>query len=169
MLPKLLDYQISPAQITLQRIQGHPYLDLADGFSPNTLAQTLAAFHLATLNKGKCLCHIDNQPRNVLEAKDQIYLIDFSDSLVDFPERDITHLLLFWAADLPQDKFNLLTASFMEEYSQIVPLSHQLWQHYLGQSIGIFDSRRKLYNKSGKNPPEIQTANRNRLAKSLIF
>ncbi len=158
---------MSPAQITLQRIHGTPYLDLPEGFSPVTLAQSLAAFHLATLISGKCLCHIDNQPRNVIVAKDQVYLIDFSDSLVDFPERDITHLLLFWAADLPQDKFKSLSARFIEEYSQLVPLSPRLWQKYLEQSIGIFDSRRKLFNKSGKNPPEIQTANRNRLAALL--
>jgi len=150
--------------IKLQRIHGIPYLDMPEGFNPDMLAQTIAEFHLAALHNDKCLCHIDNQPRNILFSQNRFYLIDFSDCRFDYPERDITHLLLFWAAEMPESSFIPMATGFIDTYRQLIPLSALRWQKCLLQSISAFDSRRLKYNKHGKNPIETQTANRNLLA-----
>ncbi|PKN74063.1 MAG: hypothetical protein CVU50_00365 [Candidatus Cloacimonetes bacterium HGW-Cloacimonetes-3] len=158
MLPRLLDIQ-EPKMIKLDYVQGTPYLDTAVDIP--SLAGAIASFHLATFTKGLCLCHIDNQPRNILNTKHGYVLLDFSDSHINYPERDLTHLMLFWAADMPTMLFKRHCTDFLRYYQQQVPLSASTWRKCLKKSITVFDRRRKLYNKpGGKNPPEIQAANR---------
>lgn len=149
--------------IKLEYVEGVPYLDTEVDIP--SLASTIASFHLATYKEGVCYCHIDNQPRNILRTKQGYFLIDFSDSHTSFPERDITHLMLFWAADLPPKLFIEYCASFLKHYRLRVPLSSYTWKKCLIKSITVFDNRRSLYKKpGGKNPPEIQAENRAWLA-----
>ena len=156
--PKLLDFK--PAQwIKLQRIHGKPYMDVQ--FDPERLAMVIASFHTATMSHGKCLCHIDNQPGNILESNGRYYLLDFSDSRLDFPERDISHFLLFWAADFGRNCFISYASKFLKYYCSLVPLTSGNWQLCLRQSIQSFDSRREQHGKpGGKNPLPLQQMNR---------
>lgn len=165
MLPKLLGY-CEPEWIKLEKISGQPYLDT--DFNSGELAKTLAAFHLSSFNGDKCLCQIDNQPCNILAAGRQYYLIDFSDSRYDFPEFDLCHLLLFWAADLPSGVFREKLGIFCEAYNALLPLRPVIWVESMQRATGVFDTRRKRFNKSsGKNPPITTEHNRNLLFSCL--
>lgn len=168
MIPKLIAYQ-EPDWILCNRIEGVPYLDSISELDFGLLGATIAAFHLATWQDGRCLCHIDNQPANILATSEGFFLIDFADSSRDFPERDITHLLLFWAADMPEKPFRESCSCFLSAYTSVLALSPKLWQTCLSESIVAFDSRRAHFQKpGGKNPAELQIANRCHLA-SLQF
>jgi thiamine kinase-like enzyme len=142
--------------ITIQRIKGKPYLD-EETFNATRLGAALADFHGASLNKGKCLCHIDNQPKNILVSGSDFFFVDFSDSIMDFPETDITHLLLFWAEEVAYLDFIGIAGCFLNSYQQRISLDPKRWRKALKQSITRFDERRLRYNKkapardSGKN------------------
>ncbi len=167
MLPRLLDY-CEPEWIKLERISGQPYLDT--DFDPRELAKILAAFHLSSFDGDKCLCHIDNQPRNILAAGKQYYLIDFSDSHSDYPEFDLCHLLLFWAAELPSGVFQDKLKVSIEAYNAMLPLRKVIWKDSILRAIEVFDSRRKRFNKAtGKNPPNIIEQNRKLLFTCFDF
>ncbi len=145
MLPKLLDYA-EPYWIKMEKITGIPYLDELNNFQPALLAETIANFHWATLQNDKCLCHKDNAPKNILFCQGKYYFIDFTESEFAYPEKDITHLLLFWAADFPGEFFRSSVTLFLN-------------------NICLFDNRRKNFGKhSGKQPIAIQSANRKWLA-----
>lgn len=160
MVPELMASQ-KPDWIKMERIFGIPYLDSKDGFDAAKLGLCLAGFHNTTLKAGKCLCHIDNQPANILLKGNSFYFIDFSDSRIDFPERDVTHLLLFWAADMPHNKFCEYVTSFISMYSVFLKINPKNWQSCLQESIACFDSRREKFNKpGGKTTPEEQEKNR---------
>ena len=164
MLPKLLDYA-EPNWIKMERIWGIPYLDDLINFKPELLAETIANFHLATYIENKCLCHIDNAPKNILFCSGRYYFIDFAKSIFTFPEVDITHLLLFWAADFPYALLQRSTFIFINSYLSIRQLDSARWQTSLQENIRLFDNRRKIFGKlSGKQPIDVQTANRNWLA-----
>lgn len=167
MLPKLLEFK-KPNWIKLEKVTGIPYLNALECFKPVLLAETLARFHLATLKNDQCLCHIDNSPKNILFCQDKYYFIDFSDSKMDFPERDITHLLLFWAADFSAKFFLDSVTIFWAIYTSFLQLDKNRWNDCLQQNIAIFDQRRELYGKpTGKQSAAIQ--NSNRLYLSSIF
>jgi tRNA A-37 threonylcarbamoyl transferase component Bud32 len=158
MLPMLYEFK-EPHWLRMERIEGTPYLDT--GINIPALALTIASFHAVTYLDGLCLCHIDNQPRNILHSPNGYYLIDFADSRMDYPERDITHLLLFWAADMPSTLFKSSCTSFLKHYTKLVALTNDKWKQCLEKSITAFDTRRSLYRKpGGKNAPEIQAENR---------
>jgi serine/threonine protein kinase len=164
MIPSLIAYQ-EPDWILCSRIEGIPYLDSVTELDYGLLGTTIAAFHLATWQDGRCLCHIDNQPANILRSSEGFYLIDFSDSRRDFPERDITHQLLFWAADMPQELLLARCNAFLAAYTAVLALLPKLWQTCLSESIAVFDSRRANFQKpGGKNPRDLQIANRHILA-----
>ena len=168
MLPELLDYW-EPHWIKIEKINGIPYLDRQDCFYPELLAETYANFHLATLKNDKCLCHIDNSPKNILFCQEKYFFIDFSESRFDYPETDITHLLLFWAADFPADYFKNALETFLNGYLSFVTLNSELWNSYLKNNIVFFDQRRKLHGKaSGKESPSIQNLNRELLAQTKL-
>ncbi len=148
--------------ITTKRIKGKAYLDQTN-FSAPDLAKALADFHTFTYKANKCLCHIDNQPQNILHAGNQYYFIDFSDSRRDFPEVDITHLLLFWAEEYPYMDFIARAQSFLNRYQEDITLNSKRWSEFLKQSIIRFDSRRAKYNKASTHS-EDSSRNREWLA-----
>lgn len=133
--------------ITTKRIKGQAYLDQPN-FSATELGAALAAFHAFTYKAGKCLCHIDNQPQNILLAGSKYYFIDFSDSRYDFPEVDISHLLLFWAEEYPFVDFISHAGSLLNRYQEDITLERSRWSRSLKESIIRFDERRAKYNKS---------------------
>lgn len=166
MVPKLVD-ALEGQWIVIQRVPGTPYLDCAS-FDACLLARAIAGFHLSTLQDGQCVCHIDNQPANILLNADCVYLLDFSDSRIAAPELDITHLLLFWAADMPPFRFIECTRQFMDSYTAEIQLSSKLWSKCLLQSMEAFDARRARFGKpGGKNEPLIQRQNRELLSTLL--
>lgn len=132
--------------ITTQRVKGKAYLD-ENSFDPSRLAHCIADFHEASLNKGKCLCHIDNQPKNILVSGADFFFVDFSDSIMDFPETDITHLLLFWAEEFAYLDFIGIAGCFLNSYQQRISLDPKRWRKALKHSITRFDERRMRYNK----------------------
>jgi hypothetical protein len=135
--------------ISAKRIKGQAYLDQPN-FSAQELGGALAAFHAFTFKAGKCLCHIDNQPQNILLAGSKYYFIDFSDSRYDFPEVDITHLLLFWVEEYPFVDFISHAGSLLNRYQEDITLNRDRWSISLKQSITRFDERRAKYNKAFK-------------------
>ncbi len=150
MIPKLLDYQ-EPDWLKMQRIDGLPYLDTEGGFKPHLLGETIANFHLATKDGEKCICHIDNQPQNILWNGERYFLIDFSDSYHHFPEFDISHLLLFWAAEFPFSLFEPAAIKFLKAYNRILPINTKRWESCVLESISSFDERRRRYGKGKGN------------------
>lgn len=160
MLPCLISYKEN-CQLTLQRINGQPYMDNLATFDPARLASTIASFHLATLKDETCLCQVDNQPANILQDGQRYYMVDFGDSIRDFPELDVTHLMLFWAADFPRSLFTDSCRCFLDAYIQYFTIKDTRWQYYLKHNIIAFDERRNKYKKpGGMNPPDIQQSNR---------
>lgn len=145
MLPRLMSYA-EPEKIVLERIEGEPYLDRSFGpGEASRLAETIAAFHISTLENAKCLCHWDNQPRNVINAGDSFYLIDFAESRVSYPEDDVTHLMLFWASEFTSPELERLARVFIAKYSQTVALDPERWKTSFDHSLGRFDKRRSLH------------------------
>jgi len=158
MVPALLDF-CAPHWIKLQRVEGLPYLDT--DFDAKGLAESLAAFHLASFDGDKCLCHIDNQPRNILTTQDRFWFLDFSDSRREYPEFDLCHLFLFWASDLPGEAFAHKLESFITAYNAYLPIRKEVWGDCLSRGIVVFDQRRNQYQKPlGKNPEQVVLQNR---------
>jgi hypothetical protein len=165
MVPALLGVQ-APLWLMMAKLKNVPYLN--ELFDPTLLAKTIAEFHLATFDGQKCLCHIDNQPANILWDSGCYHLIDFEDSRLDYPELDVSHLLLFWAADVPTYRFTSILAGFLHSYTKLLPLDANRWKACLASNIITFDERRGLYHKqNGKNPPDEHLSNRKLLAKAL--
>jgi hypothetical protein len=168
MLPKLLDYE-KPNWIKIERIWGISYLDDLNNFKPELLAETIANFHLATYIDNKCLCHIDNAPKNILFCSGRYYFIDFAESRVDYPEMDITHLLLFWAADFPFAFLQSSAFCFINIYLSILKLDSARWHTSLQENTRLFDNRRYTFGKlPGKQPIAVQLANRKLLAELTV-
>ncbi|MBM4403954.1 MAG: phosphotransferase [Candidatus Cloacimonetes bacterium] len=146
MLPRLVEF-IPPDTICVQKIDGISYLDCWDAEIPAHLAETIAGFHLATYDGINALCHWDNQPRNILVSGAQVFLVDFADSRYAPPEADLTHLFLFWAAQMEFQPFINAVNRFLQVYTAMLPLQTQLWQESLAQSRSRFDLRRATYRK----------------------
>ncbi|HQQ67496.1 MAG TPA: phosphotransferase [Candidatus Cloacimonadota bacterium] len=153
--------------LRIQRIMGVPYLDLSS-FNAAALGRALSEFHLASRRKdGTCLCHIDNQPKNILLADTGYWLIDFSDSRIGHPEEDISHLLLFWAAEFSLLLFSDKLEQFLPGYLPGIKLENQLWKDAYLASEQRFDERRSKYGKLPK-PSDSQAENR-QIIRNLIF
>jgi tRNA A-37 threonylcarbamoyl transferase component Bud32 len=145
MTPRLLACT-GPERITLEKITGTAYLDgLLNENGASRLAQTIARFHAHTREDGKCLCHWDNQPRNILDCNGAYYLIDFAESRISFPEDDITHLMLFWASEFTMAHMEELARAFIAAYTKTIPLDPERWRISLSRSIERFDRRRSLH------------------------
>ncbi len=162
--PKLLAAH-PPGTLILEKLDAIPYLDYAEGFNPELLAETLAAFHLAFQNGDRTLCHHDNQPGNILFNGKQYYFIDFSDSLYENPLHDITHLLLFWAEEFETSLFGGLCHRFMAQYLSQNSIATGSFTHYLQANIIRFDERRNRYCKRQARNPARTIENRNLLLK----
>jgi len=169
-VPKLLDHGTAPVCfIKLTRIAGIPYLDEPD-FPISALAAAIADFHLATLeSSGRCLCHIDNQPKNVLLSNGDYYLLDFSDLRMDYPETDISHLLLFWAAEFSNADFIRKARVFLSEYQKAIPLRTKLWIELLQQNIALFDARRMQHGKGLHSGQEMELSRQWLRANALLL
>ena len=169
-VPHLVDYGKADSNthfIKAERVYGIPYLN-EPCFPVLTLAAAISAFHLATLSSdGQCLCHIDNQPKNILLSNNEYCFIDFSDSRVDYPETDISHLLLFWAAEFEHQQFVDLSGSFITLYQRAIRLNSEQWQQSLLQSIARFDLRRIRHGRNLAHS-HAQTANREWLKQVMI-
>ncbi|MCB5278528.1 MAG: phosphotransferase [Candidatus Cloacimonetes bacterium] len=152
-VPKLLSYGQTEAMnsnlwyITTKRVKGKPYLD-ESFFNASQMGLAVAEFHKASLTSNKCLCHFDNQPKNILLTGSVYYFVDFTDSKIDFPETDITHLLLFWADEFDYKEFINLVTSFLNAYQRIISLDPNRWATCLNNSISRFDKRRQLFHKT---------------------
>ncbi|HCM16264.1 MAG: phosphotransferase [Candidatus Cloacimonadaceae bacterium] len=150
--------------ISTKRIKAKPYLD-EKGFDPARLAAALADFHRASMVDSKCICHIDNQPKNILLNAGDFYFVDFSDSREDYPETDVSHLLLFWAEEYEFIDFIRRAAAFLNSYQTQIPLDPQRWRFCLSDSIKRFDKRRLQHR--GKNPAVHSPRNRNWLSEVI--
>jgi len=145
--------------ISMRRIKGRSYLDQSN-FSPSKLGEALAEFHKASLqNNGKCICHIDNQPQNIILAGTDFYFIDFSDNRIDFPEVDVSHLLLFWAEEYDYMDFISQADSLLTSYQKILMLDRKRWRKLVKLNIKTFDLRRAEY---GKSPRKSSFSKQNR-------
>lgn len=147
MVPALLDYA-EPLWLKLKRVPGWPYLNDLQDLNPSSLGSTLAQFHLATYQDGTCLCHVDNQPANILFDGSLYHFLDFSDSRRDLPESDLTHLLLFWASELPYQIFVNQASDFLVAYDATLPIARNRWLDGYNRSISSFDTRRLQHGKS---------------------
>ncbi len=165
MTPRLIDFR-EPEWIRLERVCGLPYLDCPlDTCTVGLLARTIASFHLSTRNGQNCLCHWDNQPRNILLGNGRFHFVDFSDSRLARPEDDLTHLLLFWAGEFSADRMETLAAEFIAAYRTIQPLDPLQWKNSLANSILRFDQRRAQHQRAAQHvAPEISETNRGMIA-----
>ncbi len=156
--------------LTLSHIDGIPYLDVNSLTEEiiKALAEAISAFHDLFAEKGKVWCHWDNQPRNILwsEKQHKIYLLDFEGCRIAPPEADIAHLMLFWAATMPQRQFLTNIELFLSVYESLVTSASGIWEKAVSNSIIRFDQRRKKYNKCEPLVSQDMYANR-RLLKQI--
>ena len=166
--PKLKRWN-EPDLIVLEQVLGTPYLDLPlDTRICILLADTISAFHLATLREGRCICHWDNQPRNILVKDATCWLIDFSDSREAAPEDDISHLLLFWAGEFETHSFQKLAQEFITRYLQFVTLSPDTWKPACKRSVERFDERRSRFGHRKLSIPRHTQINNRQFLAELI-
>ncbi len=170
--PKLLDNH-EAVWIATSRVDGIPYLDSPDGFDPALLASTISALHSSIIKDGMCLCHIDNQPGNLLWNGQRYYLIDFADSRLDLPETDITHLLLFWAEESEPQRFRSMARNFLTAYRETTGMrthlwDQEVWNQCLEQSRRRFYERRLRYGKFKPKLPESQRLANQELLDELL-
>lgn len=170
--PRLLDNH-EAVWIAVSRVDGIPYLDSPDGFDPALLASTISALHSSIIKDGMCLCHIDNQPGNLLWNGQRYYLIDFADSRLDLPETDITHLLLFWTEEFGPEMFRSLAGEFVMAYrvaagKETSLRDPNLWKLCLTQSRRRFYERRLRYGKFKPKLPESQRLANQELLDELL-
>jgi tRNA A-37 threonylcarbamoyl transferase component Bud32 len=147
MVPPLLEHR-QPFWIKVKRVEGIPYLDA--GFNECTaaeLATTLARFHQAFREGNRCLCHWDNQPRNILLGDEGFFFIDFSESRQDYPEEDLTHLLIFWAAELEPNLMRLLVKAFKGAYLHLSSLDTGRWKASMITSFERYRQRRLQFER----------------------
>ena len=159
--------------IAVSRADGIPYLNSPDGFDPALLAGCISALHSAIIKEGICLCHIDNQPGNILWDGQSFSLIDFADSRMDLPETDITHLLLFWTEEFGPEMFRSLAGEFVMAYrlaagKETSLRDPNLWKQCLTQSRRRFYERRLRYGKFRPKLPETQRRANQELLDKLL-
>jgi len=142
--PRILEYR-QPDWIALTRAAGKPYLDLEEGFDPASLAGAIATLHLARVESGFHLCHMDNQPANILYDGSRYTLLDFADSRMDHPATDITHLLLFWAEEFTPQRMRDYAVRFIFAYSKFIHIEASIWSDCLKTSRERFYQRRARF------------------------
>lgn len=155
--------------LILSRLDGIPYLD-ADVITEEIiikLAKAIGKFHSLQQVDGKVLCHWDNQPRNILWSarNKQIYLLDFEDIRLAYPEADLTHLFLFWAEVMNADEFVTNVQTFLHHYRGQIPLDINRWNAEYRKTKARFDRRRRKYSKKEKVANPFGTSNRKYLSK----
>lgn len=140
--------------IRCQRIQGKPYLDHPDSFQADLLGTSIARFHQHSFDGSSALCHIDNQPKNILYDGNGYWLVDFSDSRLEAPEYDLTHLFLFWVEEFSTPQMQHYVISFLSAYAKIIQPRAQAWRGCMIANIKRFDERRGRFNHLARKLPE---------------
>jgi hypothetical protein len=103
-------------------------------------------FHQHSFDGSSALCHIDNQPKNILYDGKGYWLVDFSDSRLEAPEYDLTHLFLFWVEEFPTPHLRHYVISFLTAYAEIIQPRAQAWRGCMIANIKRFDERRGRFN-----------------------
>ena len=163
-IPQLLDYgEVADSKdhipgynwfIRCRRINALPYLDFQNGFHPDLMGTAIARFHQHSFDGNQALCHIDNQPRNILFDGSGYWLVDFSDSRFEVPEYDLTHLFLFWVEEFPTPLMQNYVLSFLADYTELIQPRAQEWQASLAINIKRFAERRNRFNRQARKRPE---------------
>lgn len=146
MCPNLLNVK-APLWINLQKLEGIAYLNQAEGFDPVALAKLIASFHLNFMEDELTLCHWDNSPGNILACGERYYLIDFEESRYEYPEHDLSHLMLFWLEAFEETVFQQKKNAFLKAYQTQIPLSEERWTEAVNSSLERFIQRRKQHKK----------------------
>ena len=138
-------------RLKTQYLNGKHYLDELELFFPGMLGRTIAAFHRATFDGSKCWCHSDNNPKNIILDWNltAYYLLDFEDIVFDYPEHDLTHLMLFWVQHFNESDVMRYKNLFLEAYTLLMPIDPVRWNESIPQSIEKFNQRRIQH---GKDP-----------------
>ena len=148
--PKLLDHD-GKNTLMLEYIDGIPIGDLAQpDFA--CIAAIYAELHLLENIQGKCICHVDNNPKNYLFANNKYYMLDFSDWDYKQPETDLIHFLLFWASIYNKVKFKLAFKQLIDSYMKKATINPLEWELLIPEVIERFDSRRNQFGKREINP-----------------
>jgi aminoglycoside phosphotransferase (APT) family kinase protein len=129
------------------------------------IASLYAYLHNAESKNGKSLCQMDTNPQNIIYdvENDRYYLIDFAEWDWQYPEYDLIHHLLFWAAASAQKDFSNIAETFLASYKAVNGIDASKWQQLFPQITQIFDDRRARYNKSEKTSGRDNEINRNLL------
>lgn len=144
--PKLFNHK-APFWLSLQRLDAVSYLDSDESFDPVALAEVISAFHLNFMEDELTLCHWDNSPGNILACGERYYLIDFEESRYEYPEHDLSHLMLFWVEAYEEPVFQQKKNAFLKAYQTKIPLSEERWTEAVNSSLERFIQRRKQHKK----------------------
>ncbi|MCD4828354.1 MAG: hypothetical protein K8R90_02850 [Candidatus Cloacimonetes bacterium] len=135
--------------IIIERVPGIPLIE-CDTPDFHMAGGLLADLHMFQRHKEMALTMVDTNPRNFLQGSSRGWLIDFSHIALDYPEPDLIHFLLFWAANQPHDAFMHTCQVFIGAYRARLPLDPGRWLSALPAVIQRFDQRRQRYGKSEK-------------------
>lgn len=146
-VPRLLADH-SPVSLELELIHGCHFADDPGVFDPVILAKAVACLHGAFRQGDKCLCHWDNNPKNILISEGKVYLIDFADICIEYPEYDLTHLLLFWFGSVAEDTLRQAINAFVSSYRELLPIDAPRWNGAIPESLERFIGRRRQWGRS---------------------
>jgi tRNA A-37 threonylcarbamoyl transferase component Bud32 len=149
-VPRLLDHD-GKNTLILEYLPGENIGEMKEpDFSK--LAVLFAELHSLENKSGKCICHVDSNPKNYIFSQQKYYMIDFGEWEYNLPETDLIHFLLFWASIYEADKFKTAFRQLLDKYllqGNINPLE---WEMMIPEMIERFDSRRQRYGKIENNP-----------------
>jgi thiamine kinase-like enzyme len=153
------DLSITPrlisADFPILKISYLPTIPIGEMEHPDfkKIARLYSILHTQTIFRTKCLCHIDCNPKNILYSKtdEQYYLVDFSDSKYDFPEKDIINFLLFWAAIFSDSEFENCYTDFLTAYNLNAVINKERFLILLPECIKAFQERRKKFKKTERS------------------
>lgn len=137
----------SPTSLEIELIHGYPYLDAMNTFDPEKLGHCLADFHKATMIGEECHCHWDNNPKNILFCEGNYFLIDFSDSIISYPECDLTHLMLFWFEVMDDEHLIRAKSLLLRSYGEVLSINIPRWNDSIPSSYERFIARRLKWEK----------------------
>ena len=148
--PRLLDHN-GKNTLMLEHLEGQ---NIGEMESPDfgALAELLQALHKLEYDGGKCICHLDNNPKNYLFCGGRYYMIDFSEWNYDHPESDLIHFLLFWASIYDAEAFRKAFRQLIDTYLNKGTINPLEWEMLIPEIIIRFDSRREKFGKSEPNP-----------------
>ena len=104
----------------------------------------------------------------MVDADDKYFMIDFSDWIYDFPEKDVIRFFLFWASVFSQNRLNESIKTFLKVYQQKSTLEKTIWISSFQSIENEFDERRKKFHKKEILATEIIRTNRMLLRETLL-